>query len=448
MKIIFKNILLLGLLCFATTSFCQNIIWTAKKDWEQIKLQAKIENKLIFVDCMATWCLPCKKMDDEVYNQPKVYDMINVNFISLKLQMDSTSNDNEAVRNLREFAKATAERYGVRAFPTYLFFSPEGNLVYHDTGAKVVNDFLAVSNKALDEGRIYAIQLLDWNRGRKDYTLAPSMILRAERLNDKSLASSIARDCIVNYVNRVEGKALYNADILRAVGPYILPEDKKLLTLFYPEANGNLTDSLINHKGTSRAIIRSVMSKDLNARLFEDNDLRKPKIKNPNWNQIKAEFSERYGSSRTEELLLNTKKAWYQISEPDWEILSDLYFLDIEKNYISRETFNPSGVNDMLWEIFLNVDNKRILRRAAALQLLAIKQAKIQNGKIIETYIDTYAALLYRSGNRQEAIKWQEKAIEARKEKEAKRGDEEPFLGFIKTLEKMKKGEPIWLRVE
>jgi len=31
--------------------------------WQQVKLKAKAENKYIFMDCYATWCGPCKKME-------------------------------------------------------------------------------------------------------------------------------------------------------------------------------------------------------------------------------------------------------------------------------------------------------------------------------------------------------------------------------------------------
>jgi tetratricopeptide (TPR) repeat protein len=46
-------------------------------------------------------------------------------------------------------------------------------------------------------------------------------------------------------------------------------------------------------------------------------------------------------------------------------------------------------------------------------------------------YLDTYANILYKLGNKEEAIKWEEKAI-------ALGGD------YNDTLEKMKKGEKTW----
>ncbi len=51
-------------------------------------------------------------------------------------------------------------------------------------------------------------------------------------------------------------------------------------------------------------------------------------------------------------------------------------------------------------------------------------------------YIDTYANILYKLGNKEEAIKWQEKAIAMVSDVDKK--------GYQETLDKMKKGEKTW----
>ncbi len=55
-------------------------------NWEQVKEKARNENRYIFIDCYATWCGPCKKMDKEVYTSENVGNIFNKNFISIKLQ--------------------------------------------------------------------------------------------------------------------------------------------------------------------------------------------------------------------------------------------------------------------------------------------------------------------------------------------------------------------------
>src|SRR5688500_2761792 len=74
-------------------SFVQGI------SWQEVIKKAKEEGKSIFVDCYTTWCLPCKKMDKEVFSDEQVAQFFNSKFICYKLQMDSTRNDDQAVKD-------------------------------------------------------------------------------------------------------------------------------------------------------------------------------------------------------------------------------------------------------------------------------------------------------------------------------------------------------------
>src|SRR5687767_13915451 len=102
--------------------------------WQQVVEKAKNQNKYIFVDCYTTWCFPCKKMDKEVYVLEEVGKVYNDRFISFKLQMDSTSQDSESVQRCYTTAAEFKKQYNISSYPTYLFFSPEGNAIDKRTG--------------------------------------------------------------------------------------------------------------------------------------------------------------------------------------------------------------------------------------------------------------------------------------------------------------------------
>src|SRR2546421_12117189 len=75
------------------------IKWTERLPWEEIKQKARTEGKYIFVDCYASWCAPCKQMDKDVYSNDSVADHMNPNFISVRLQMDTSKQDNKEIRD-------------------------------------------------------------------------------------------------------------------------------------------------------------------------------------------------------------------------------------------------------------------------------------------------------------------------------------------------------------
>src|SRR6266511_1589214 len=102
--------------------------------WEQVLEKAKTENKYVFIDCYAAWCVPCKKMDYEVFSSPKVGEYVNKKFISIKVPMDTSKNDGTEIKQWYGDASLIKNKYQVTAYPTYLFFSPEGTIIHKGLG--------------------------------------------------------------------------------------------------------------------------------------------------------------------------------------------------------------------------------------------------------------------------------------------------------------------------
>src|ERR1700761_8867531 len=61
------------------------IQFTKVLSWEEVLQKAKTEHKYIFMDCYATWCGPCKGMEEDIYPLKAVGDVYNKDFISVKL---------------------------------------------------------------------------------------------------------------------------------------------------------------------------------------------------------------------------------------------------------------------------------------------------------------------------------------------------------------------------
>ncbi|MBW1616760.1 MAG: thioredoxin fold domain-containing protein [Deltaproteobacteria bacterium] len=81
-----------------------NITW--HKYEEGIKL-AKDQNKKIFIDFYADWCVFCKKMENETFANADIANYLNQNFIPVKV-----ITDNE---------KSLSLKYKITGLPSFIF---------------------------------------------------------------------------------------------------------------------------------------------------------------------------------------------------------------------------------------------------------------------------------------------------------------------------------------
>ncbi|HEX8677598.1 MAG TPA: hypothetical protein VF700_10285 [Segetibacter sp.] len=85
-------------------------------------------------------------------------------------------------------------------------------------------------------------------------------------------------------------------------------------------------------------------------------------------------------------------------------------------------------LNNFAWAVFENCKDMTCVKEALE---WSKKSFKDNNNPM---FIDTYANILYKLGNKEEAIKWEEKALALAKNDKA----------IQETLDKMKKGEKTW----
>jgi uncharacterized protein YyaL (SSP411 family) len=87
--------------------------------------KAKAENKPIFIDFTAKWCGWCKKMDRETFSKPEVIELINNNFIAVKVDGDSERELNIDGYKITE-KNLTRVEFGIRGYPSFWFLKPDG----------------------------------------------------------------------------------------------------------------------------------------------------------------------------------------------------------------------------------------------------------------------------------------------------------------------------------
>ncbi len=124
-------------------------------DFNEALEASRAEKKPVFIDAYTVWCAPCKRMDKDVFSQTVVGERYNSDFINVKMDMEK----GEGI--------ALAERYGVEAYPTFLFVDGEGHLIHRAIGFHKVDDFLELADIANDPSRQISAYTRRYDSGEK-----------------------------------------------------------------------------------------------------------------------------------------------------------------------------------------------------------------------------------------------------------------------------------------
>ncbi|MBE7174056.1 MAG: thioredoxin fold domain-containing protein [Williamsia sp.] len=98
------------------------VLFQKELSWSQLLDSAKKENKMVFVDIYTDWCMPCKRMEKEIFSLKNVGDTFNSKFINYRLNAEQGEGIN------------IAKRYGVDGYPYFVFVDGSGALYYSMLG--------------------------------------------------------------------------------------------------------------------------------------------------------------------------------------------------------------------------------------------------------------------------------------------------------------------------
>jgi thioredoxin-related protein len=123
-----KLLSLTGMLLLSIICFAQNV--TSMKE---VLKQAKKENKLVFVDCYFTGCIPCAEMDKDVFPNAAVKAEMDKNFLMLKVDIFKDKlGDTLKVQHI------------LNGFPTFLVLNGDGKLISSSSGYKDPGNLIAL----------------------------------------------------------------------------------------------------------------------------------------------------------------------------------------------------------------------------------------------------------------------------------------------------------------
>ncbi len=111
-----RHIGLLLCLILASSLSGQQRITFMYNDIDKALHRAKVEKKYVFVDTYAPWCIPCKRLDENLKDKQLV-KYFNRHFVNIKVNMD-----------VHEVGTRLRSKYSVVFLPTIMFLDNEGNM--------------------------------------------------------------------------------------------------------------------------------------------------------------------------------------------------------------------------------------------------------------------------------------------------------------------------------
>jgi thioredoxin-related protein len=433
----------------------KGIQWAEGLSWQEVREKAKRTNKYIFLDCYTTWCGPCKMMDKDVYPTAAVGDFVNDKFISIRVQMDQSENDNAFVKSWHKDAEEINKRYLIEGYPTFLFFSPSGAIIHKEIGFRNVEKFITMAQIALTPGKIfnddyteYTQFMTNYKRGDIKYERLPFMVTIAKKLGD-----TVSRQLVrlhEQYVSNLPAKERYTKENITFWASLNLTGDRKIVQFYYQD--GEQIDRVMQKKGYAQTqvnkwiqlstvlpfIIEQLQNLDkksdattINAEtgaMISD----KTDYHEADWKKLQTLIRKNFGKSYIKSNLLQAKATWYK-KNSNWPAYAMMSF---EKFKIDPPDFEVPlervDMNSLGWHVFLFVKDKELINDAIIWMKKLIESPSLPSGS--SEPLDTYANLLYKAGRKEDAIYWQEKAVIADPNRKTRQI----------ALEQMKKGEPTY----
>jgi thiol:disulfide interchange protein len=95
------------------------------------------ENKLIFIDVYADWCLPCKNMDEDVFSKQGVAEFMNSNFINYKVDGEKFNGPDLGLQ------------FDIGGYPTLLILDQRGQVVERYEGVLYQSGLKRMAKEAM-----------------------------------------------------------------------------------------------------------------------------------------------------------------------------------------------------------------------------------------------------------------------------------------------------------
>jgi thiol-disulfide isomerase/thioredoxin len=359
-----KPIFTLIVTLLVSFSFAQGIEFKHDVSYAEILNQAKVEGKLVFMDCYTSWCGPCKRLSSQTFPAPEAGEYFNQHFVNAKFDMEKGE------------GPELAAKFGVRAYPTLLWIDPQTETVKHRAMGFMEPAGLIEEAKKADDAtpKLLAQFTEKYKTGNRELPFLNEYIgtMNTAGINTDTLLGEFINK--VNVVNAKDDK--YNTTIFNACNslnspalPYVLKNKSAYIAKLGEQVFAKKLFVLAD-KGVNDAIKKKDQALFNNALKLLKEEGSKPA-------QDKMVLAQLEYSLRTQNL-------------KDY----DKYASQYVKNSGAK---NDKILNDIAWNYYINITDYKQLGKA---KKWSYKAVNLKNTCENNT---TYAYLNYKLGNLKEA---------------------------------------------
>lgn len=265
-----------------------------------------------------------------------------------------------------------------------------------------------LSAVAASEAKLYNAAKSRYENGTKDSLSLRQLAGMAFRANDSILYRKVTAD----YMRLIKQPS--SADNLKFLGKLTTSMADPAFNLLVSNADKIMAVRSLG--GLLEKLKQIISEKEIMKRTEPINSLAA-------WDSVRVSITSKYGIF-VDEIVVRTQLAMLQ-GEHKWADMAKVagpYFEKFERN------LSPLFINGIAWDVFLHLDDQTALRNALKWSAGVIQREPKPD------YLDTYANLLYKLGDKEKAIEWEEKAVKAAPDNKE----------LAKTLDLMRKGEKTW----
>lgn len=356
-------------------------------NWDKAKENARVQNKLIFIDCYTDWCSWCKVMDKKTFSTQNVGELMNKHFINYKLEMEKT-----------ELGPQVGMAFCITGYPSYLIFNNEGQLLTKISGYQEVEEWMKTIVPFTTGEKTQPM------KGYQDAMNVKFPEFYVESFKKSKDKKEFSENDFNNYLNSMNN--------------WMTVDVANCIFRFTHRLNDENADKVIAQKSNFTESFGAEAADELVWNVISSQLSKAAKAKNLKRGEAIFEKNNEFLNSNPKQT--NNLKVNFYSQLKEYGLANELIMKLAPKQEISY-----SLINSIAWNIYESPSEAELTQQAINWMRIVVQFEPSY------AYQDTYAALLYKSGNKAEALDAAKKALEYAK------SEEEDAAGTLELIKKI-----------